>query len=185
MLFILSWSSSPHKHHTPLQNNHTVICGPNWRLTFNFPQQSHPPFAELPKNFSQLQNSSLNTETGNTQARSRPKSKQQLFEEAAKSTILICDVSFPLLLMPFGDLPESFSDTVSWALLIKPQGLATKHWRKPESASQEDARLPDWHKLWSRAPEGAFSLCHKGSDSSASIITKSLRFISSIKISVV
>lgn len=49
----------------------------------------------------------------------RPESKQQLFEDAAKSTVSICTSSFRFLRMPSGDVPGSSSDAAGWYLLIK------------------------------------------------------------------
>lgn len=167
---------------------HNLNHFPNGRLTFNFPQRSHPPSAKLPKispHSANCKNSSLNTEAGNTQPQGSPGSKQQLFEEAAKSTVLIHVVP-----------PPPFTNAI-WRRSRKFQqhgelGFADKTPRSGNETMEETWErisggrwLPDWHKLWSRAPEGGFSLCHKGSNSSASIITKSRHFISSIKINVV
>lgn len=62
----------------------------------------------------------------------RPESKQQLFEGAAKSTVAISTSSIRLLRMPSGDVPGSFNNAAGWYSLIKPPSLALKCLKKPE-----------------------------------------------------
>lgn len=90
----------------------------------------------------------------------RPNLRHWDFEKAAKSPVPLHMVSFPLLPVPPGDLPDSVSDTE----LACGDKTPTSY----NSTSEETWEyisggqwLPDWHKLWGYIHERLLFISHR------------------------